>query len=188
MSTQDHCISIIVDDRERRAGVVHFLNEMSGVSTSITRLPVGDYVVDDRLIFERKILRDFASSLIDGRLFRQMIRLSGSKYKGVLLIEGTGKDLVDSGVRREALQGALITISLILGIPVLRSQNPPESARLMLYVARQVNFYAGGGIPSRAGLNEPHPDRIVLTRRRNQAPIRTEGGRFDISRVSFQGE
>ncbi len=44
---------------------------------------------------------------------------------------------LDTGMRREALQGALVTLTLFLGIPLLRAANPEESARLMLYAARQ---------------------------------------------------
>jgi ERCC4-type nuclease len=65
------------------------------------------------------------------------------------MLEATGKDLSKTGVRREALQGALITISLNLGIPILRSRNPSESAHLILYAAKQVNYFASGGIPRR---------------------------------------
>jgi ERCC4-type nuclease len=51
-----------------------------------------------------------------------------------------------TGVRREAIQGALITISLVLGLPVLRSRNPVETADLILYAARQVTFVARSGL------------------------------------------
>jgi ERCC4-type nuclease len=149
MKNKDYRISIIADDREHNAEVIQFLSEMDHVSVNVRRLGIGDYSVDNRLIFERKTLRDFASSLIDGRLFGQMIQLAGSQYKGVLILEGTGKDLSKTGVRREALQGALITISLNLGIPILRSRNPSESAHLILYAAKQVNYFASGGIPRR---------------------------------------
>jgi len=43
-------------------------------------------------------------------------------------------------MRREAIQGALISISIILGIPILRSKEAEESSRLMLYTARQLQL------------------------------------------------
>jgi ERCC4-type nuclease len=107
---------------------------------------VGDYLVDHRLVFERKTLNDFALSIIDGRLFSQAIRLVSSKYKSVLILEGTGKELTETGVRREAMQGALISVSIVLGITVLRSRNPSESARLILYSARQIKSFARGAV------------------------------------------
>jgi ERCC4-type nuclease len=138
--------TVIADDRERKSGIVQFLSESENVSVEIGRLSVGDYLVDNHLVFERKTLNDFALSIIDGRLFSQAIRLVDSQYKCILILEGTGKDLTRTGVRREAMQGALISVSIVLGIPVLRSKDPGESARLILYTARQIKTFAGGAV------------------------------------------
>jgi len=131
-------VDIVYDDRERASEVIAFLGAIPGVSVRIERLAAGDYLADRRILFERKTLLDLARSIVDGRLFKQMVRLAESKHKAVLILEGTGKDAEGLGVRREALQGALITISLILSIPVLRSITPEETARLIVYAARQV--------------------------------------------------
>ena len=146
MSKNDYRISVFADDRERNGEVILFLSEMTNVSVVIKRLSLGDYLVDNRLIFERKTLNDFALSIIDGRLFSQAIRLVSSKYSSVLLLEGTGKELIETGIRREAMQGALITVSIVLGIPVLRSKSPSESAHLILYTARQIKSLARGAV------------------------------------------
>jgi ERCC4-type nuclease len=131
-------ITIIADDRERKGEVIASLKDMKGITVLIQRLSIGDYQADNRLVFERKTLHDFAISIIDGRLFNQMLRLANSTLKGVLVLEGTGKDLAETGMRREALQGALITTNLILGIPVLRSKDPLETAKLMIYSTHQI--------------------------------------------------
>ncbi len=135
-------INITADDREHKSTVIKSLMGIENVEVSIRRLPLGDYQVENRVIVERKTLKDFAISIIDGRLFKQMIRLASSTLKGVLVLEGTGKDLAEIGMRREAMQGALITISLILGIPVLRSKNPLETAKLIVYSAHQIRSVA----------------------------------------------
>ena len=123
-------IRVVVDDRERQSGVIDALKQMDGIETKIQRLRVGDYLANQNLLFERKTLNDFAISLIDGRLFRQAIRLARSEFDSVLVLEGKSDTVSnrETGVRREALQGAVITISLVLGIPVLRSQGPAETA------------------------------------------------------------
>lgn len=143
-------IKITIDDREQSDGVSAALTKMAHVTVVVRRLPLGDYAVDGRLLVERKTLSDFAVSVIDGRFFRQMTRLAMSPFKGVLILEGRSRDLHDTGIRREALQGALITTSLILGIPVLRSFDPHETARLIIFAARQLQFTAAGGL-SRSG-------------------------------------
>jgi DNA excision repair protein ERCC-4 len=139
-------INIIADDRERKSDVIESLLEIENVEVDIKRLSIGDYQVNNRVIVERKTLKDFAISIIDGRLFSQMVRLANSKSQGVLILEGTAGDSVDIGVTREALQGALITVSLILGVPVLRARNPAETAKLIVFIARQIESVASGGV------------------------------------------
>jgi DNA excision repair protein ERCC-4 len=139
-------INIVADDRECKGDVIKFLSENENVDLSIQRLSMGDYQIDNRMIVERKTLKDFAVSIIDGRLFKQMIRLANPDSMGVLILEGTASDTVDIGMTREAMQGALITVSIILGTPVLRSKDPSETARLIVYIGRQIESMARGGL------------------------------------------
>jgi ERCC4-type nuclease len=139
-------IHITADDRECKSKVIRSLSEIENLDISIQRLPTGDYQIGSRVIVERKTLKDFAISIIDGRLFRQMIRLASSNFRGVLILEGTAVDTVDLGMTRESIQGALITVSVIMGIPVLRSKDPSETARLIVYIGRQVESMVRGGI------------------------------------------
>jgi ERCC4-type nuclease len=139
-------IHIIADDRERKSEVIESLLQIEDADVSIRRLSMGDYQIDNRLIVERKTLKDFAISIIDGRLFKQMICLANSKSEGVLILEGKISDTAEIGITREAMQGALITVSLILGIPVLRSKDPSETAKLIVYIGRQIKSIAMGGV------------------------------------------
>ena len=140
-------IHVLVDDRERASGMVEVFKETRDVEVTIGRLSVGDYELNGKFLVERKTLLDFAASIKDGRLFRQACRMMASPLRPFLLLEGPTSDLTGSGIRREALQGALITLSLILGIPVLRARDARESVRLMLFAARQVESLASGPLP-----------------------------------------
>lgn len=139
-------IHITVDDREQKSEVIKSLFGIENVAINIRRLPLGDYRISNRLIVERKTLKDFAISIVDGRLFKQMIRLANFTSPGVLVLEGTAADTVDLKMTRASMQGALITVSIILGIPVLRSKDPSETARLIAYIARQLNSLIRGGL------------------------------------------
>ena len=99
------------------------------VVVRLQRLPVGDYLVDDNLLFERKTLLDLTQSIKDGRLFRQGLRLASASARGVVILEGSSRDLAQSRMRREAIQGALVTLTLSFGIPLLRSANPRGDRR-----------------------------------------------------------
>ncbi len=140
-------IHILADDRERQSPVIEALKHHDGVEVTVSRLELGDYLLDGRLLFERKTMHDFAASLKDGRLFEQGIRLAASPLHKAIILEGNARDLASCGIGREALQGALITLTLFLGIPLLRAADPQETARLMLYADRQVDHIANQTAP-----------------------------------------
>src|SRR6201987_3273997 len=41
------------------------------------------------------------------------------------------------GIRREALQGALVTLALIFDLAVFRSLNPKETSQILIYAGHQ---------------------------------------------------
>ncbi|HQU17366.1 MAG TPA: ERCC4 domain-containing protein [Gammaproteobacteria bacterium] len=141
-------IPILVDDRECRSGVVQALHASGGFDVSVQRLPVGDYLVDDRFLFERKSLPDLALSIQSGRLFKQVLRLARvEQLRPVMVLEGTSGDLRDCGMGWESIQGALVTISMFVGLPVLRTRSASETARTLLYTARQGRTVVRGAVP-----------------------------------------
>jgi len=117
-SVDSPMIGIIADDCERNGGVVDRLRAHEEVSLVVERLPLGDYLIDEALLIERKTLPDLVTSIKDGRLFRQAHRLAASPLWKALILEGTAADLAGSRMRREAIQGALIGLTLYLGIPL----------------------------------------------------------------------
>jgi ERCC4-type nuclease len=139
--------TIVVDDREARGGVPEALRRNEGVHLSLQRLSVGDYRVDDTLLFERKTLPDLVASIKDGRLFAQGLRLTQAPLRTAIILEGRSQELADSRMRREAIQGALMTLTLFLGIPLLRSMDSEETASLILLAARQGRAYTSGLLP-----------------------------------------
>jgi ERCC4-type nuclease len=158
---QSPVISIVADDREAHGGVTCALSAVDGVEVVINRLSLGDYLVDDKLLFERKTLCDLVESIKDGRLFRQGQRMAASRFRAIVILEGTAADLAASRMNRDAIQGALIFLSVIQGIPLLRSRNSEESARLILYTAKQVRTTMSGAI-ARKGIRPKGKRRAQL--------------------------
>ena len=62
-------MKIIVDQRERNLELINALHE-NGVEVEIKTIPVGDYILSDRICVERKTVSDFESSIINGLNFR----------------------------------------------------------------------------------------------------------------------
>ena len=134
---------IAVDDRERSSGVAEALGGRSDVDITFRRLSLGDYEIDGTLIVERKTLADFAVSVLDGRLFRQAARLARNPaMRTCLILEGTPERYPRLAIPNHAFQGALITVTLVFGVPVLRSATPEETADLILFAAQQLQRQA----------------------------------------------
>lgn len=71
------------------------------------------------------------------RAFCQAKRLANQSLRGAFTIEGSASDWRKLCVRHEALQGALLTLSLVFDLPVFRSQDINETTRLLVYAGRQ---------------------------------------------------
>ncbi len=128
-------IVVIADSRELGALVTRELAKLGALVKSET-LDVGDFVLSERVAIERKDVDDFASSIIDGRLFEQASKLKESYMKPIIIVEG--ESLTGSGrVRPEAMMGAYASILLDYGIPIVWTQKPSETAQLMFAVARR---------------------------------------------------
>ncbi|MBT3192191.1 MAG: nuclease [Verrucomicrobia bacterium] len=136
-------MDVVVDDREPKEGPLRFLRKMPKANVRVARLDVGDYLVDGRLVFERKTFADFATSVCDGRFFRQACNLASATHRPVVILEGNSGG---TRISRESLQGAIITLTIILGIPMLRALDAAESARLMHYASRQMCRQVRGAV------------------------------------------
>ena len=128
---------IIADHRESKAAVWEYLSTLTDVRLRWENLSTGDYIVEQLGVFERKTASDFAASLIDQRLFSQAKRLADLPLRAAFIIEGSSAEWSNLRIRREALQGALITLSLIFDLSVFRSRDPKETAQLLVYAGNQ---------------------------------------------------
>jgi Fanconi anemia group M protein len=128
-------IVVIADTRELGALVTRELAKLGARLKSET-LEVGDFVLSDRVVVERKDVDDFASSIIDGRLFEQAGKLKDSFLKPIIVVEG--ERLTGSGrVRPEAMMGAYASILVDYGITIVWTREPSETAQLMFAIARR---------------------------------------------------
>lgn len=140
-------MDVVIDDREPRDAVLVHLQRIPGVRTAVHRLHVGDYRVDNRLVIERKTVSDFSLSLVQGRLLSQACRLARASVRSVYVLEGDASGWRSIGVRRESVQGAMVAITVCFGIPLLRSQDPGETARLIYFAGEQMSRAARGAVP-----------------------------------------
>lgn len=138
-------VHVIIDTRER-GKVVRLLTSDPNISCRLQPLRVGDYLIDHRILIERKTLTDFSKSILDGRLFRQASRLSSAPEVPVIILEGTR---AFRAVPRKQLQGALLSLTMVFQIPLLRSRDETETVWLMHALARQSRVRRGRGFRTR---------------------------------------
>src|SRR5438105_11297004 len=85
-ATLDHVIEVTADVHELRSGVPKRLEEL-GVAVIRKRLPVGDYIVGNGAVVERKSALDLQNSLIKGRFWVQIGKLRSAATWPYLLVE-----------------------------------------------------------------------------------------------------
>ena len=144
----DRAMHVVVDHRERASEVHRRLLQDPEVEVRVGRLYVGDYVVDGAVKVERKTFDDFQVSIVDGRLFHQANRLCRGPGQGTFILEGS-RSHRRVGLGREQLQGALLVLCLVFGVPVLRSRGPDETVWLLKAISRQSRRRLAKGLASR---------------------------------------
>ena len=128
-------ITIVADFRENASGIVQILIEL-GIKINVQVLKRGDYLINNQLIVERKTKDDFVLSLMQNRLFKQCANLKKTNYHQILLIEGNPYKTKHS-ISREAIRGALLSISSSWQIPIVYSLNTNETAQMLIHAAKQ---------------------------------------------------
>jgi Fanconi anemia group M protein len=127
--------TIIVDSRELGSATTRELSKYDIAITPET-LSIGDFIISDRTAVERKTVEDFVASIIDGRLFEQVSNLKSAYEMPILLIEGEGFQ-TSRNIAPEAVMGAVASVIVDFGVPVVWTRSPSESALLLLSIARR---------------------------------------------------
>jgi len=147
---ENQLITIVVDHRERGSGILQSLVD-NGVTAKEETLKSGDYLINNEVLLERKTKDDFSQSLIQNRLFVQCANMKRTIYRPVFLIEGNPYT-TSHKVSREAIKGALLSVSVTWHIPIIYSSGCEETVQLLIQVAMQnlkgkVNYPRSGYKP-----------------------------------------
>lgn len=123
---------VFADNREDDELIV--LLEEAGALVKVQSLPVGDFVLSERVVCERKTRNDFEQSIIDGRLFEQARRMRESFECAFVVVEG---ESFEERVRREALLGALSALLTDFNVSVFFTRDRKRTAELLFAVAKR---------------------------------------------------
>ena len=126
---------IIYADVRENSRVTHILKNRCTLIEK--QLAVGDYLLSKHVAVERKTTGDFISSIIDGRLFKQMGELKGNFRTPILILEGNGLFNGERKIHPNAIRGALASVSLDYGVPIINTENNLETAEMLLAIAKR---------------------------------------------------
>lgn len=142
-------VVVFIDNRELKSKTAKFLYQM-GVTLKPIQLDVADFQVSDRVGIERKEVNDFLSSIVDGRLFKQSLELKEHFERPVLVLEG--EDLFElRDIHENSVRGALLSVAVDHGIPILWARTPLETAKYVAQVARREQIEYERSVQIRGG-------------------------------------
>ncbi|MDD3175012.1 MAG: helicase-related protein [Candidatus Nanoarchaeia archaeon] len=128
-------LTMYVDHREKGSNLVKTLLSQN-IDLKLKQLAVGDFLISSDVVVEFKNVRDFVDSIVDGRLLTQLKSLI-QYSKPLILIEGEENIYSIRNVDPLAIDGMLATIYLSYKIPLFRTKNSEESARLLIAFAKK---------------------------------------------------
>jgi Fanconi anemia group M protein len=128
-------IKIFVDVRERNSRILSALKDKAVIE--LRQLPVGDYILSDRVVVERKTIDDFLQSLIEGRLLSQATELSRNFPHPLMILEGEVDLYSRRGIHPNAVRGALASLAIDHGISILPSKNEEDTAGILYAIAKR---------------------------------------------------
>jgi len=128
----DDGVEIVIDQRELDSTIARDLSKREGIETRLETLEVGDYVVSDRVVVERKTVSDFLDTLTGGdrSLFEQIKDDARYYDRPVVIIEGTGL-YGERNVHPNAIRGALASLAVDFGASVVRTDDEADTTEML---------------------------------------------------------
>lgn len=127
-------VKIIVDTREMRGNLAKKLFEL-GAKIESKQLQVGDFILSDRVCVERKTVKDFLQSIIDGRLFSQISSLGKNFEKPLIIVEGIDDIYTKRNIHPNAIRGAIASLAVDFRIPIIQTSGEEETALFLFMIA-----------------------------------------------------
>ncbi len=127
-------VLIFVDTREARNGILdYFWQYDCEVQTKM--LVLGDFIASDRVVIEKKTVKDFAQSITDKRLFQQLGSMKDRFEKPILMIEG--QENLYEFLQPNIIRGTLAAIAVDMGVPIIWTKDLADTAGIVYWIARR---------------------------------------------------
>lgn len=157
-------VKIIIDNREKNSLVPSELISLN-FEIQFEQLKLGDYIVNNHII-ERKTLNDLQSSIINKRIFSQLIDLQ--QTNSILIIEKGNNSQI---IHPNALKGFLLSLSTDYKVPFIFSEDEKDTALFISILARKQKDKEISLRQSRSQLTETQQKQFILEGFPNIGPI-----------------
>ncbi len=128
-------LHIIVDHRENKLKAI-LDKKKDKITYESKQLDIADIVISSEVAIERKEGFDFVSSIMDNRLFEQLMRLKDTYKYPILILEGLNDHVFENtGMKISSIYGALSFLSYKLGISVIPTRNLEDTAIVIERIA-----------------------------------------------------
>ena len=128
-------LHIIIDNRENKLKAL-LDKKKDTITYESKQLDIADVVISDEVAIERKEGSDYVSSIMDNRLFEQLLRLKEAYKYPILILEGLNDSVFENtGMKISSIYGALSYISYKLGISVIPTRNLEDTAIVIERIA-----------------------------------------------------
>lgn len=140
----DETIEIVADQRELEASIGRELSSRDGYDVRLETLAVGDYVLSDRVVVERKTTDDFLDTLLGGdrSLFEQVQAMATHYDRPLVIVEGP--DLFEvRDVHPNAIRGALASVVIDYDTSILFAADATATTELLAIIAKREQSHGG---------------------------------------------
>ena len=79
-------MNLKIDNRESNARISSACQFFENYNIEVGSYPVGDFIFEDKVVFEYKTANDIISSIIDGRVFRQVEKMKQYPFSYVIIV------------------------------------------------------------------------------------------------------
>ena len=133
--TQNKPLHVIIDNREQKLKAL-LDKKKDTITYESKQLDIADIIISNEVAIERKEGFDFVSSIMDNRLFEQLLRLKDTYENPILILEGLKDEVFENtGMKISSIYGALAFISYKLGISVIPTRNLEDTAIVIERIA-----------------------------------------------------
>lgn len=136
ISGEDSNLPLIYVDSRENSDLIKEFHKLP-IRFEVKRLDVSDIVVSDQIGIERKSKSDFVSSILDKRLFPQLIDLSKNFRRPILIIEGEENIFTLRNLNPNVIRATLSAIAVDMRIPIIYTDSIEDTSQMVLTIAKR---------------------------------------------------